>query len=455
MDGEEWMIEDLESTNGTYLNNMPLSDPTPLAAGDEISLGQTGQQGFVKLLVNEIYGQTAESQAHVSKTLVHTGAMSGEIGGFVFACRHCNEKIEATYGEVNTNKNCPECNKENLIPLPSVSLHKEPKKTPPPPPPSTPKERKGGLFSKLKQSFQHHGEKKTIKRNLASLEKQRTDVLMTAQEQWLKLGRELWEKQDVDWSWSQMATNIKEMDSRIETLNLKLTALTKERDDQVNEWDTWLKDWTKDEDALKAKVSQAEEHKNQVQLKCEEAQNKVREIVKEPLDLIHCQSEELSAFENKNRNDPEDDFQSQINDLTSSLTANLAKLGKNVKGLGPAIKARNQAREELKTADTQLVDARKQIVQAREERIEREEPHKKDLEQKDQLIAAEQYSLRDVRAKNEPLYVSLGREAVDKRAGAAFDLPLFKEAKEAANELKRIEDQIKDNNTQLKQLEGF
>lgn len=36
-----WFVMDLGSTNGTYLNRMKVSDPMPLAPGDEVRLGKT------------------------------------------------------------------------------------------------------------------------------------------------------------------------------------------------------------------------------------------------------------------------------------------------------------------------------------------------------------------------------------------------------------------------------
>lgn len=36
-----WFVEDLGSTNGTYLNRVKVSSPSPLAAGDQIRIGKT------------------------------------------------------------------------------------------------------------------------------------------------------------------------------------------------------------------------------------------------------------------------------------------------------------------------------------------------------------------------------------------------------------------------------
>ena len=40
-DGEGWLVRDLGSTNGTYLNGARVTRPTPLAAGDQLRLGKT------------------------------------------------------------------------------------------------------------------------------------------------------------------------------------------------------------------------------------------------------------------------------------------------------------------------------------------------------------------------------------------------------------------------------
>jgi pSer/pThr/pTyr-binding forkhead associated (FHA) protein len=37
----EWFVEDLGSTNGTYLNRAKVSQPASIAAGDEIKIGKT------------------------------------------------------------------------------------------------------------------------------------------------------------------------------------------------------------------------------------------------------------------------------------------------------------------------------------------------------------------------------------------------------------------------------
>jgi hypothetical protein len=36
-----WFVEDLGSTNGTYLNRMKVTSPSPIAVGDEIRVGKT------------------------------------------------------------------------------------------------------------------------------------------------------------------------------------------------------------------------------------------------------------------------------------------------------------------------------------------------------------------------------------------------------------------------------
>jgi len=40
-DGPDWFIEDLGSTNGTYLNGEPLDGPAPLHVGDRIRIGDS------------------------------------------------------------------------------------------------------------------------------------------------------------------------------------------------------------------------------------------------------------------------------------------------------------------------------------------------------------------------------------------------------------------------------
>ena len=37
----EWFVEDLGSTNGTYLNRVKVSQPAPVGPGDEIRIGKT------------------------------------------------------------------------------------------------------------------------------------------------------------------------------------------------------------------------------------------------------------------------------------------------------------------------------------------------------------------------------------------------------------------------------
>ena len=37
--GDGWWVEDLGSTNGTFINDRPLAGPAPVASGDEIQVG--------------------------------------------------------------------------------------------------------------------------------------------------------------------------------------------------------------------------------------------------------------------------------------------------------------------------------------------------------------------------------------------------------------------------------
>lgn len=36
-----WMVADLKSTNGTFLNRVKVTTPTPIAAGDQLGIGKT------------------------------------------------------------------------------------------------------------------------------------------------------------------------------------------------------------------------------------------------------------------------------------------------------------------------------------------------------------------------------------------------------------------------------
>lgn len=38
---ETWLLTDLQSTNGTYVNSKPVTEPTPVTVGDVIRIGKT------------------------------------------------------------------------------------------------------------------------------------------------------------------------------------------------------------------------------------------------------------------------------------------------------------------------------------------------------------------------------------------------------------------------------
>lgn len=40
-DGEGWVVHDLGSTNGTFLNGAKVTQPTPVSAGDQLRIGKT------------------------------------------------------------------------------------------------------------------------------------------------------------------------------------------------------------------------------------------------------------------------------------------------------------------------------------------------------------------------------------------------------------------------------
>ena len=40
-EGGDWLVEDLGSTNGTFLNQVKVTTPTPVVAGDQVGIGKT------------------------------------------------------------------------------------------------------------------------------------------------------------------------------------------------------------------------------------------------------------------------------------------------------------------------------------------------------------------------------------------------------------------------------
>ncbi|MGH8884734.1 MAG: FHA domain-containing protein FhaB/FipA [Egibacteraceae bacterium] len=40
-DGRGWLVEDLGSTNGTFLNQVKVTSPTPIEPGDQLGIGKT------------------------------------------------------------------------------------------------------------------------------------------------------------------------------------------------------------------------------------------------------------------------------------------------------------------------------------------------------------------------------------------------------------------------------
>ena len=40
-EGGDWVVSDLGSTNGTFVNQVKVTAPTPIAAGDQLGIGRT------------------------------------------------------------------------------------------------------------------------------------------------------------------------------------------------------------------------------------------------------------------------------------------------------------------------------------------------------------------------------------------------------------------------------
>jgi len=68
VDGNQVLVQDLESYNGTFVNGRPASPPLPVAHGDEISLGpvsfrvvmQAGAQDTAEACRGPARGETAQ-----------------------------------------------------------------------------------------------------------------------------------------------------------------------------------------------------------------------------------------------------------------------------------------------------------------------------------------------------------------------------------------------------------
>lgn len=98
------VIEDLGSTNGTYVNDIRLHDPQPLQEGDEIRIG--------KIIIT--YLEQSKLPAGLPQ-LRHKKPRS-----VIFRCNVCSVVLQADRNKVGKKGKCKGCGTRILVPDPNT-----------------------------------------------------------------------------------------------------------------------------------------------------------------------------------------------------------------------------------------------------------------------------------------------------------------------------------------------
>ncbi|MFT3787794.1 MAG: FHA domain-containing protein [Tepidisphaeraceae bacterium] len=409
----QWHVEDLGSTNGTFIDGARLDAPAPLASGMTIVLGDATEAGGVIFTVE--VNRSGDLFAAAP-----TGAFSA--GGAV-----------------------------------SSGTAVQPP-APPVVPPSGEPEESGGFFGKMKGKFNRYMEQRKLSGHLKTLQQQLAQVKQQNLAAYAALGRELVEGDKIDHESlvSLPATKtVRDLQGRIAASEEKIAGIEKEISADEAAFTDWLATFGSSFSQLESAHGTASSELEFAKAAFAQAESSLNEVLKPRLDAVDQATTKLTALASEIRSAPQNATNDQLASIAQTLKDALAQADSPIDALPQATATHASTKQTLADADAKFADLSKQLEAERARKAQRQSEQDALVAGKKQAIAAEQQTIAGLRQQIEQQHPAIGEAAALAAAAGGLDASSLQQhagANAALNAAKAVEIEIEKTNQRLAEL---
>lgn len=409
-----WQIEDLRSTNGTFVNGKRIAQPTTLHSGDMIVLGDPADPAAMAMQV-VIAGQPmreppkpvappapppASGSPYVSSGLPASGVPSGASG---------------------------ESEDE-------------------------------GFFGRIKGKYRRWSERRELQKQLEQMQADLVAMQQRHLQVFQQLGREivdanLVDRQDIGQlpatgAIRRARDTIAQHDGQIGDVRQSIQSDEQRLAD-------WLTGWQETFNAADAVRTDAESKRDSAGIENAEADQSLRALLKPRVEQMRDAGSRLTQAAQQIESVPESTTPDQLHDLGQSLQSAGATLTEPLENLPSAIERLLTSRPALADAERALVDATKAVEAVRADRAKHEAEHKQTVAAKQQQIAQIEQQIAQQRGAIQQQHLPLGQQAIDAitKGALRLDTPAVASARGAITEQQQLQQRINETTARVASLQ--
>ncbi len=404
-----WWIEDLKSTNGTYVNGQAIAYPQRLRDGDEVCFGPPGFEGVAVVsivsgagtaLPSGLPAQPPSAPAAPARSAPSSAPSAGSSSGPVHAV-------------------------------------------------AQPEDAGWNPFKKVAKVVGRFKERREIQKEIRDLEQRLPQLRSAAHAATTALAAAAWQQHAKALDGLPGTAELVTSSEQLDQLASSMHEADRRIERQQAAWTAWEASWKSRDAELRSDHEAAQTALKASQAEFDKARAAVREACKPWRELLDDVAPATASLHRDLGDQPSDDIAKQAEAVASLLGEAESGLRKPPAELKPALEARRKAEAGVTGHRAAVDDAAKAVETAKAERTAEEASHKARLAdaQKDRAgIESQRKQLHDSLG---PHFEALGRELLQSPRGEVQSLGEFAQAAEAQSQCSQAEANLEELKRQL------